>query len=266
VSNIVTFRDRYPDVATFELTTNRRSRPQIIAVANDFSLTIPDRIEKEMRPHRPAATGTAPAVVAWSATTELDEAGWVASLVLELAERGLPYKDIAVLVRSRAAYPRLVEQFATFGIPVQPGGRSGLFDQPDAVLLGKTFAWLADFHVMRAVTEATRATGRTPSPAQVEAILDSAFFLPTANKPAHRQLRDAARRLVATYIEQHEDDLHRVWETERPFELHLDGVIVAGRADVILVQEGGVPTALAIMDYKTSTTGDAADNDLQLQV
>lgn len=577
VSNIVTFRDRYPDVATFELTTNRRSRPQIIAVANEFSLTIPDRIEKEMRPHRPAAPGTAPAVVAWTAPAEIDEAGWVASLVLDLAERGLPYKDIAVLVRSRAAYPRLVEQLATFGIPVQPGGRSGLFDQPEAVLLGTTFGWLADFqwrdqygpgttvteldlladytrifgldprarrrlqgfltewksyvprtdrtanlvgelyglldelgvrawdlddalavnrlgtmarfsslladyesvrrrarpdadapgeqvggqdrgiwyyrnlavhivnyaqgayegfdgeagyeldavdlttihrakglewpavfvpsvtgkrfpssrtgqpqdwlvprdrfnaaryegsdgderrlfyvaltrardwlsvsrhqvvtrnavatspyfrelarlsedpesirlpaietvdngseealsltyselaafidcgmafrlreligfqprlaielgygkavhHVMRAVAEATRATGRTPTPVQVEAILDSAFFLPTANKPAHRQLRDAARRLVATYIERHEDDLHRVWETERPFELHLDGVIVTGRADVILDQEGGVPTALAIVDYKTSTTGDAADNELQLQV
>ena len=64
----------------------------------------------------------------------------------------------------------------------------------------------------------------------------------------------------------HEDDLHRVWETERPFELHLDGVTVSGRADVILDQEGGVPTALAIVDYKTSTTGEIADHALQLQV
>jgi DNA helicase II / ATP-dependent DNA helicase PcrA len=61
-----------------------------------------------------------------------------------LAEEGVPYRDIAVLVRSRAAYPRLIEQFATFGIPVQPGGRSGLFDQPEAVVLGRTVAWLSD--------------------------------------------------------------------------------------------------------------------------
>lgn len=99
-----------------------------------------------------------------------------------------------------------------------------------------------------------------PSPTEVDEILDHSFFLPTANKPAHRQLKDAARRLVGTYARKHEADLHRIWETERPFELHLDGVTVSGRADVILDHEGGVPTALAIVDYrlrppaKSSTT------------
>jgi DNA helicase-2/ATP-dependent DNA helicase PcrA len=43
-------------------------------------------------------------------------------------------------------------------------------------------------------------------------------------------------------------------------------VTVTGRADVILDQEGGVPTALAIVDYKTSTSGDVHDHALQLQV
>jgi DNA helicase-2/ATP-dependent DNA helicase PcrA len=83
-------------------------------------------------------------VVVWSADTETDEAGWIANLILDLADAGVPYRDIAVLVRSRAAYPRLTDQFATFGIPVQPGGRSGLFDQPEARLLGHTFAWLSE--------------------------------------------------------------------------------------------------------------------------
>jgi DNA helicase-2/ATP-dependent DNA helicase PcrA len=111
-------------------------------------------------------------------------------------------------------------------------------------------------HVMRAVAEATRASGRVPTAAEINDLLDASFFLPTANKAARRQLRDAARRLVLAYIDRHEEDLHRVWETERPFELHLDGVIVTGRADVILDHEGGVPRALAIVDYKTSVTGD----------
>ena len=121
-------------------------------------------------------------------------------------------------------------------------------------------------HVMRAVAEATMATGRVPTPDEIDGILDDSFFLPTANKPAHRQLKDAARRLVATYAAEHPGDLFQVWEVERPFELHLDGVTVAGRADVILDHEGGVPTALAIVDYKTSTHGDIADHALQLQV
>jgi DNA helicase-2/ATP-dependent DNA helicase PcrA len=120
-------------------------------------------------------------------------------------------------------------------------------------------------HVLRTVAEHTRATGEVPTGPQIEAMLQANFFLPTANKPAYRQLKDAARRLVVEYATTHADDLHRVWETERPFELHLDGVTVVGRADVILDHEGGVPTALAILDYKTSTAV-GSDHGLQLQV
>ena len=40
VSNIVAFPKRYGPVATFEIATNRRSRPGIIEVANAFSATI----------------------------------------------------------------------------------------------------------------------------------------------------------------------------------------------------------------------------------
>ncbi len=40
---------------------------------------------------------------------------------------------------------------------------------------------------------------------------------------------------------------------------------MTGRADVILDNEGGVATALAILDYKTSTSNDA-DHSLQLQI
>jgi DNA helicase-2/ATP-dependent DNA helicase PcrA len=577
VGNILEFADRYDEVATFEISTNRRSRPQLIQAANEFARTIPERIEKEMRPHRPPADGGAPEIAVWRADTELEEAGWIASLILDLVDQGVRYRDIAILVRGRAANRQLVEQFQTFDIPAQPGGRTGLFEQPEAVVLGKTFAWLSEIewrdrygpgreiteagliaeygrvfeldrpaqnglrrflrqwqaavprsdrtadlvgelyalldelqvrewdlanpilvnrvgtlarfsslladyesvrrrarpdpdvpgeqvggedrgtwyyrnlalhiinyaqgayegfdgeadyeleavdlttihrakglewpvvfvpsltakrfpttrtgqaqdwpvprdrfnapryegsdgderrlfyvamtrardwlslsrhdrvtknavapspyytelsdletepdsirlpnieptggsegdpiavtysqlalflecglafrlreligfepriapelgygkavhHLMRTVAEATRDTGRVPTADEIDAILDRSFFLPAANKPAHRELKRAARRLVTTYVERHQDDLYRVWETERPFELHLDGVTVEGRADVILDEEGGVPTALAIVDYKTSTSGTALDHALQLQV
>lgn len=576
IENILSFRDRYGEVATFEIDTNRRSRPQLIATANRFAETIPKRIEKEMKPHRPA-TGSEAEIVVWSGEAESDEAGWIANLIHDVRDQGVPFHDIAVLVRGRASYRQLVEQFAAFDIPVQPEGRTGLFEQPEAVVLGKTFAWLtnvewreryeqgrevgesdlldeyrlvfdleksalasvrrhlrewrkyvpkedrtadlvgelyllldelgvrnwdleepivvnrvgtlarfsslladyesvrrrarpdptspgeqvggqdrgtwyyrnlalhiinyacgayegfdgeADFaldavdvttihrakglewpvvfvpsmtakrfpttrtgkaqdwpvprdrfnaeryegsdgderrlfyvamtrardwlsvsrhervtknavqpspyyeelahlesmpeeiqlpsiepldqgandpialsfselalfidcglafrlreligfepriapelgygkavhHVMRTVAEATRTTGTVPSADEIDRLLDESFFLPSANKPAHRELKRAARELVGTYTERYEDDLHRIWETERPFELHLDGVTVSGRADVILDEEDGVPSALAIIDYKTSTDGSALDHALQLQV
>jgi DNA helicase-2/ATP-dependent DNA helicase PcrA len=577
VSNIVSFAERHQTVTAFKIETNRRSRPGIIEAANRFSATITGGIDKTMAAHRPPEPLLSPEVVVWKAPSEADEAGWIAGMIDQLVQNGTAYRDIAVLVRGRAAYPKLMNAFAAFDIPVQPGERTGLFDQPEAVVLGHTFTWLSDIewrdpygppraiseedlfddyarlfvltdprkqrlarllrewkaavpsesrtadlvgelyglleeldvrswdfadplvvnrlgtlarfsalladyesvrrrarpdpdapgeqvggqdrglwyyrnlavhivnyaqgayegfdgeadfvldavdlttvhrakglewpavfvpsvtagrfpssktgkpqnwlvprarfaaaryegsdaderrlfyvamtrardwlsisrhekvtsravaaspyyrelahlevdpsavdpptlsesssgnddpisltyselaaflecgmafrlrnligfqprlapelgygkavhHVMRAVAETTKATGSVPDPSEIDAILDESFFLPTANKAAHRQLKDAARRLVASYAREHPEDLHRVWETERPFELHLDGVVVNGRADVILDHEGGVPTALAIVDYKTSTTGEISDHALQLQV
>jgi DNA helicase-2/ATP-dependent DNA helicase PcrA len=576
VRNIVKFSTRYDNVETFEITTNRRSRPGIIETANKFSESILGRLPKTMLPFRPSG-GPEPDLVVWTQDTSTDEAGQIAWLVDRLIEDGVPPKDIAVLVRGRASYAKLTEQFATFGIPVQPGGRTGLFDQPEGLLLGQTMAWLSDVewrepyqrgvrlterdildgyqsvfaldgtarkrlqqalrewkaavprtdrnadlvgelyelldvlgvrdwdltdvlavnrlgtlarfsalladyesvrrrarpdadaegeqvggetrgtwyyrnlalhiinyaqgayegfdgeddfalnaidlttvhrakglewpvvfvpamtakrfpssrtgevqdwlvprtmfdapryegsdtderrlfyvaitrardwlsvsrhervttqrvaqspyhaelsehavdvnainfptieptdsgsgasldisfselttfvecgmayrlrnligfqprlapelgygkavhHVLRSIAETTRSTGNVPAASEIDAILDSSFFLPTANKVAHRQLKDAAKRLITTYATKHEADLHRIWETERPFELHLDGVTVSGRADVILDHEGGVPTALALVDYKTSVKGSALDYALQLQV
>ena len=47
-------------------------------------------------------------------------------------------------------------------------------------------------HVLRTVAEHTQATRRVPDAREIDGILDASFFLPTANKPAHRQLKDAA--------------------------------------------------------------------------
>ncbi len=577
VANIVTFTDRYAPVATFSITANRRSRPEIVETAGSFAKSIPNRLDKAMEPTR-TRDGTAPRVVVWADHNEQAEAGWVTSLVLDLHDDGVPFRDIGILVRSRASYGRLLEQFSSFDVPVQPGGRTGLFDQPEAIVLGMTYCWLsgiewrepyqpgtkteltpllseymrafrlddaahqnrvkrllrtwqthsrsrnttanlvgdfyelldvlevrdwdfddpirlnalgtlarftsllADYetvrrrareddevpgeqvggewggdwyyknlaihivnfaqgeyegfdgepdvaldavdittvhrakglewpvvfvpsvtskrfpssrtgqqqewlvprslfnaaryegsdaderrlffvaatrardwvsisrhdrvttqsvrpspyweeladhhispadielpqietdtsgdddvlsitfselaafldcglayrlrnlvgfqprlapelgygkavhHLLRRVAEHTQRTGAVPSRAELDLMLDRDFFLPTANKPAHRQLKDAARRLITNYVDHHEDDLHRVWETERPFELHLDGVTISGRADVILDKEDGVPTGLAIVDYKTSTDGDLSPYELQLQV
>ena len=577
VDNIVRFTERYVPVATFSITENRRSRPEIVRAADVFAKSIPGRLDKAMEPTRPR-DGEDPRVVVWASDDEATEAGWVTSLILDLHEQGVPFRDIGVLVRSRTSYRRLLEQFSSFQVPVQPGGRTGLFDQPEAAVLGRTYCWLsginwrergapgrrielttlvrehetvfqlhdnahmnrvrrllrewqthsrsqnttanlvgdfyellevlevrgwdfddpvrlnalgtlarftsllADYesvrrraredadasgeqvggewggewyyknlaihivnfaqgeyegfdgepdlsmdavdvttihrakglewpavfvpsltsnrfpsirtgqrqewllprslfnavryegsdtderrlfyvaatrardwvsisrhdrvttrsvqpspfwedladhhispadielppietkadsndgvlsitfselaafldcglayrlrnligfqprlvpelgygkavhHLLRRVAEHTQRTGAVPSRTELDLMLDRDFFLPTANKPAHRQLKDAARHLITNYVDNHEDDLRRVWETERPFELHLDGVTVSGRADVILEREGGVPTNLAIVDYKTSTGGDTSPYELQLQV
>jgi ATP-dependent DNA helicase UvrD/PcrA len=574
VRNIVDFPRRYTGVRTFKITTNRRSRPSIVAASAAFSQSIPGRLDKQMRAIRDPVPVE---VVSWTAETEVDECNRIADSIQRLHAAGLPYRHIAVLVRTRAAYKELLEAFDAHKVPVQPGGRTGLFARPEARLFGKTFAWLvnhqwspepygwgvvpgdeevfseyaalyqldrngsravrerltalkaavpgderpvnlvsdfyelladlgaaswdpddpmmgsrlgtlarcstilADYeavrrrsrpdldnpgeqiggqdrgnwyymnlaihianyakgayedfdgepdvsvdavdlttvhkakglewpvvfvpsltnrrfpssktgqardwlvprhlfnaaryegsdaderrpfyvamtrardwlslsrheriknnvapspyhvevtghtvdsallplppvepilneesgepltltfselaayracgfayrlrnyfgfqpllapelgygkavhHIMRAVAEHTLHHGQPPDQQQLDRLFDEGFFLPAASKPAHRQLKEAARRLVRNYIVKHQDDLLRVWETERPFELHLPTAIISGRADVILDKEGGQIQSLAIVDYKTSTDPEA-DEDYGLQL
>lgn len=144
VTNIVAFRHqgRYPDATQFRLLVNRRSRPPIVEVANSFVETISERLEKTMQPDR-AELG--PSVnVAEGFASEEEEADFLAMTIKNLADQGVPYRAMAVLVRGKVAYRRILEAFAAYSIPVQPGGRSGLFEQGEAAALGATFAWLAD--------------------------------------------------------------------------------------------------------------------------
>jgi len=119
-------------------------------------------------------------------------------------------------------------------------------------------------HVMRVIAEHTQRAGRLPTPREINDLLSTDFFLPFANKAAHKEMREKARKLVFKYVSDHSDDLLRTWATERPFELYLPGVVVSGRADVIYDDHNGVAENLAIVDYKTSTDGQI--EPLQLQV
>ena len=571
VANIVTFADRYDGVAQFRLLANRRSRTPIVELANQFAQSIPGRLAKTMLPHRPE---DGPAIsIALGHQDEQTEADALALDIVALHGQGVPYRDIAILVRGKVAYSCILDALETYGVPVQPGGRSGLFEQPEAAVFGATYSWLAgidwsarrwtgretvdlddlvdsyrdtfgldddsvsslsahldewklrtlvadfevslvrdfygllamldvadwdtgdevarnrlgtiarfatvlgdyeavvrrarrdadnpgeqvggaiggewfyknlalllvnfaigsydDFdgeedlavdavvlgtvhgakglewpvvflpsltdgrfpssrtgqaqnwllptsafdaaryegsdaderrlfyvaltrardwvalsshqrvntqgrrpspylvecsayaisggyptgvdsrssdtpdltvtyselaayltcpqsyllrsqlgfqapiqgelgygnavhHVMRVIAEQSMAKGELPTPRQIDELLTHGFYLPFANKPAHSQMREKARRLVFKYVNDHQDDLRRTWATERPFELYLPGIVVSGRADVIYDGDGSEPQNLVIVDYKTSI-GDAVE-PLQLQV
>lgn len=142
VSNIVTFANRYQDVTKYELLTNRRSRPAIVKLADAFAQSIPGRLPKQMGASR-ATQG--PAVsFAVGFDDETTEADAIAMDIEALHASGVAYRDIAILVRGRAAYPKILDALDTYRIPYQPGGRTGLFEQPEAGVFGATYAWLAD--------------------------------------------------------------------------------------------------------------------------
>lgn len=142
VSNIVTFADRYDGVAQFRLLANRRSRSPIVELANHFAQSIPEQLAKTMLSHRPE---DGPAIsIALNHQDEQTEADALAFDIVTLHDQGVPYRDIAILVRGKVAYSSILDALATYGVPVQPGGRSGLFEQLEAAAFGATYAWLTD--------------------------------------------------------------------------------------------------------------------------
>jgi DNA helicase-2/ATP-dependent DNA helicase PcrA len=142
VRNILTFRERRPGSASVALETNRRSRPDIVSVANSFADSIPLRLRKEMQPVRdPAPTQ----VVPWTATTDQAEADLIADTILRLRKSGYRYRDISVLFRSvRTSAPVLIEALRAREIPYVAGGRTGLFLQPEVAYLAEIYAWFVE--------------------------------------------------------------------------------------------------------------------------
>ena len=156
-------------------------------------------------------------------------------------------------------------ELAQYGkCPLQYRLRNRLHFEPRAV---KELGYgNAVHHILRRIAEHTQATGLIPSYAEIQTVFHREFYLPLADKPAWDSMQLRAEALVSNYLVDHPDDLHRVWEVERPFELHLEHANVVGRADVILDREGGVDGALAIVDYKTRRVDADPDMGLQLQV
>lgn len=111
-------------------------------------------------------------------------------------------------------------------------------------------------HVLRHVAENARETGQIPGKAELDDLVLRELYVPFANEATFANMTRSVTRLVNSYVTDWQADLRRVWATERPFEVHFDGGILAGRADVILDQENGHPDHLAIVDYKTSTDAD----------
>jgi DNA helicase-2/ATP-dependent DNA helicase PcrA len=139
VSNMLDFKRRYKSTSLL-LSTNRRSRPTIIETANGFAKSISPRLPKKMNTHRQASE---PEVHCWAAETSEDEAEVVAETIERLVKKGFRYKDIAILFRSvRTSSPPFIRAFEERGIPFRCAGRTGLFMQPEACVLGKSYAWL----------------------------------------------------------------------------------------------------------------------------
>jgi DNA helicase-2/ATP-dependent DNA helicase PcrA len=135
--------------APLPLSTNFRSGPRILALAN----SVIDRIPEERRGGtslvaRPgAAEGEVRAALL---ADQFAEAAFVADQVVRAHETGLPdgtwpeWRDVAVLVRSKRLLGPLREALEQRGVPVEVVGLSGLLETPEIVDLVSTLRVVAD--------------------------------------------------------------------------------------------------------------------------
>jgi len=123
--NIVTFRERYPDVREYRLETNYRSVVEILALANASIAHNSRRLDKTLRAKRPS--GLKPAIV--PAQDHYVQARFIAEYVLHLLDEGRNLNDIAVLYRSHWHSLEIQLECQRRNIPFHVRGGLRFFEQ-----------------------------------------------------------------------------------------------------------------------------------------
>ena len=123
--NIVTFRQRYPDVREYRLETNYRSVVEILALANASIAHNSRRLDKTLRAKRPS--GLKPAIV--PAHDHYVQARFIAEYVLHLLDEGRNLNDIAVLYRSHWHSLEIQLELQRRNIPFHVRGGLRFFEQ-----------------------------------------------------------------------------------------------------------------------------------------
>lgn len=113
VESILRFPERWPSARVHRLTTNYRSTPQILSLANASIARNTRQFPKELRAVR--SGGAQPALVSLRDVNQ--QAAFVAQRVLELRDEGFRLKDVAVLYRAHHHAMELQLELGRRGIP-----------------------------------------------------------------------------------------------------------------------------------------------------
>ena len=119
VRALLNFERDFGEATVYRLSTNYRARPELVALAKDFSATIGVRDrEKTMGAIRDASPGR---VVHWvSAADEVLQSDTIAEMVTRFHRAGTPYHHIAILMRSlRHGGQAIYDALRRTGIPVR---------------------------------------------------------------------------------------------------------------------------------------------------
>ena len=135
--NIQQFEQHFAPVDTLPLQVTFRFGDDLVQLANRIQGEVPGSLPKRLR----AAGAASTAIECFLASDDADEAETIAS---EIAGRGAPWRDTAILCRKRRLTNAIVAALDAHDVPVDVVGASGLLDRPEVVDLVAWLELLAD--------------------------------------------------------------------------------------------------------------------------
>lgn len=118
--NIISFPKRFPDARLFRLTTNYRSIPQVLELANESIRHNRRQFPKELHAVRP--DGETPSLLPLRDVYQ--QAQFVVQRIMDLYAEGKPFSEMAVLYRSHYHSMEIQMEMTKHGVPFEI--RSGL--------------------------------------------------------------------------------------------------------------------------------------------
>jgi ATP-dependent DNA helicase UvrD/PcrA len=115
------FTAEFPGATVIRLVRDYRSTPQVVAVANQLARTAAPLVAQRLPGPPPVLT---------EYPDELAEAGGLAVQVQALRARGVPLREIAVLVRVNADTERFERALAEAGVPFLVRGAERFYERP----------------------------------------------------------------------------------------------------------------------------------------
>lgn len=113
IENIFNFQRDFPEVKVLKLEQNYRSTKKILERANQIIKNNTNRLDKKL--YTDNAEGTD--VVYYPASTETDEADYVVRRILQMHNAGVPYNEMAILMRLNALSRAFEEKLLAYNIP-----------------------------------------------------------------------------------------------------------------------------------------------------
>lgn len=130
LENFLYFENMYPDVETISLTENYRSGQEILDGAHSLITAVKSAADELRVPLNAAGETAAGAITLRSFAHEAVEEASLVDRVADMVERGVPPKEVAVIVRTNKEVERLTALLRKRGLEVLPSADTDILEHP----------------------------------------------------------------------------------------------------------------------------------------